>query len=127
MFSSSIAVYIFVSSNSDQIVPATLASGSLDQLKDFKGLEGCGTFFFGTSGRLDAQIGAGGGACGGGGGLPPGVGGGSGGAWDIGGGGGGGTGPLENSDDRPKSRQAESLSTVLRPTACQINMENETG
>jgi hypothetical protein len=45
------------------------------------------------------------------------VGGGSGGAWDIGGGG-GGTGPLENSDDRLKSGQAESAATVLRPTAC---------
>jgi hypothetical protein len=29
---------------------------------------------------------------------------------------------LENSDDRPKSRQAESVSTVLRPTACEINI-----
>lgn len=119
MFSSSMVVYSFVSSSSDQIVPATLASGSLDQLKDFRGLEGCGTFFFGTSGRLDAQIGAEGGACGGGGGLPPGTGGGSGGAWDNGGGGGGGTGPLENSDDRLKSTQGESVSTVLSPTACQ--------
>jgi hypothetical protein len=33
---------------------------------------------------------------------------------------------VENSDDRPKSRQAESVSTVLRPTACQIHVENET-
>jgi hypothetical protein len=76
-------------------VPVTLVSGSLDQLKDFRGFAGCGTFFLGTSSRLHAEIWAGGGACGGGGGPEPGAGGGSGGAWDIGGGG-GGTGPFEN-------------------------------
>lgn len=31
------------------MVPPTLVSGSLDQLKDFKGFDGCGIFFLTTS------------------------------------------------------------------------------
>lgn len=61
-------------------MPVTLASGNLDQLKDFSGFEGCGTFFLGTSGRLHVEIWADGGPCGGGGGPEPGAGGGGGGA-----------------------------------------------
>ena len=107
------AVYSLVSSSSDQMVPVTLASGSLDQLNDLSGFDGCGTFFLGTSGLFDMEIGAEGGAWGGGGGP----GGGGGGAWDMGGGG-GGIGPLQNSDERLKSSEEESVSPVLSPTAC---------
>jgi hypothetical protein len=73
-------VYIFVSSSSDHILPVTLASGGLDQLKDLRGLLGCSTFLLGTSGWLGAEIGTTGGAWGGGGGQKPGAGGVSGGA-----------------------------------------------
>lgn len=66
------------------MVPLTLASGSLDQLKHFNGLDGLGMFFFGSS-----SLGRGGGGPHIGGGGGPGAGGGMGGA-SIGGGGGGG-------------------------------------
>lgn len=49
-------VYNLVSSNSLHIVPWTLASGSLDQLKLFNGLLGCGTFFLVDSVRCKAGV-----------------------------------------------------------------------
>ncbi len=79
------ALYILVSSMSVQMVPSTLQSGSLDQLKDLSGLEERGTSF------LTTATGLGGGAEGGRGGPLPGGGGGPGGA----GGGGGGAGVKE--------------------------------
>lgn len=42
-------LYSLLSSSSLQTVPCNLASGSLDQLKLFRGFAGCGTFFFGNS------------------------------------------------------------------------------
>ena len=72
---------------SAHIVPDILLSGSLDQLKDLRGFDDFGTFFFGS----DVDIPGTGGAPGGGGG-PPGGGGGGGGAPPGGGGGGGGGG-----------------------------------
>ena len=68
-----------------QIVPSTLHSGSLDQLKDFKGLEGWGTHFLMTCRSCSVCTRLGGPLIGGGGG-PGGPGGGGGAA----GGGGGG-------------------------------------
>ena len=50
-------MYNLVSSISVQIVPDTLHSGSLDQLKDLSGLEDCGTFFL-ILGLLEGAIGA---------------------------------------------------------------------
>lgn len=75
--------YNLVSSSSVQIVPFNLASGNFDQLKHFRGFEGLGIFFFGSS-----NLGMGGGGPHGNGGGP-GAGGGIGGAAAIGGGGGG--------------------------------------
>lgn len=49
MDSSSMLLYSLLSSSSLQTVPCNLASGSLDQLKLFRGFAGCGTFFFGNS------------------------------------------------------------------------------
>lgn len=90
------AVYSLVSSSSVQTVPFTLVSGSLDQLKDLRGLDGCGTFLD-TAGRGGAIEGRGLGADGRGGG--PGAGGGIAGAGQ---GGGGGTLP-PSSNIRPGS------------------------
>lgn len=78
------------------MVPLTLVSGNFDQLKDFKGFEGCGTFLICTG--LGVERAAGGqGADGGGGG--PGAGGGGGGTklGIDGGGGGAGLSRLESS------------------------------
>lgn len=80
-------LYNLVSSSSDQTVPWSLVSGSLDQLKDLSGLDGFGTFLAGRdtgaggggAGDADEAMGGGAGAAGGGGG-PGGAGGGGGGA-----------------------------------------------
>lgn len=62
-------MYNFVSSNSFHIVPLNLASGILDQLKLFKGFDGCGTFFFTAGSTFRGSLGGGiGGPHGGGGG-----------------------------------------------------------
>lgn len=65
-----------MSSSSVHTVPLTLASGNLDQLNDFRGFEGLGTFFI--SARAGGNDGGGAGAQGGNGGQ--GTGGGGGGA-----------------------------------------------
>lgn len=43
-------LYHLLSSSSLQTVPCNLESGNFDQLKLFKGLAGCGTFFLSASG-----------------------------------------------------------------------------
>ena len=72
------ALYNLVSSISVQMVPETLHSGSLDQLKDLSGLEDWGTFFL-ILGLLEEGVvnnEGGGGGPGGGGGAIGGAGGG---------------------------------------------------
>lgn len=74
-------LYSFVSSNSCQMVPCSLASGNLLQLKLLRGFPGVGTFFFGfgalgNRGAKGARGGKGGAGTGGGGGQDGGGGGG---------------------------------------------------
>lgn len=78
MFSSSRLWYNLVSSSSVHTVPLTLASGNLDQLKDFSGFDGLGTFLISvlTGGNVGGGAGAQGGGAGG-----PGTGGGGGGVF----------------------------------------------
>lgn len=67
-------LYNLVSSSSVHTVPFTLASGNLDQLNDFSGFDGLGTFLISVltvgndGGGAGAQGGAGGPGTGGGGG-----------------------------------------------------------
>lgn len=78
-----------------QIYVAELTSGSLAQLKDLRGLDGCGMFFLFIAGPRGAP---------GGGGAPPRGGGPGGGGGPPGGGGGGGIPPTGGGGGMPHGR-----------------------